>query len=364
MELSDIAELRLVSHGISPVPKGKTADVVSRLGALQGQDYFGTKWSIGLRLTNSTDDEIETAISEKKIVRSWPLRGTLHFADAKDIRWMCGLLGPRLIANNKKRYEELELDSSVFKKCNQLMIRELKGNRSLTRDELTSLFSKNGIDATKNRLSFILQRAGLDQILCFGERRGKEFTYVLLDEWIPDPGLSFKTPELASAELARRYFQSRGPATLYDYVWWSGMSVTDARKSVESIESELKSVTIGDPVYWMPKNLKSRKNPDETVYLLPGFDEFLLGYTDRSASIDVAYQKRMIPANGVFSSTIVVRGKVLGTWKRTIQKKNEVLIEITPFAKPNKDLKNGISEAANRYASFLGMSPNLVFKSK
>lgn len=363
MKLSEIAELRLFSHRISKIKNKNSAEVASWLGALQGQDYFGTKWSIGLRLTNSKDSEIEKAISEKKIVRSWPLRGTLHFTAAKDLRWMLSLLGPKLIRNNAKRYEELKLDSSIFKKCNRLMIKELKGNKGLTREELTELFSKAGIDATKNRLSFILQRAGLDQILCFGERREKEFTYVLLDEWIGKAETKTKPPEEALSELATRFFQSRGPATLADFIWWSALSAEDAKIAIGGAASKLISVRIGDQTYWMSKNLRDAASEDKTessVYLLPGFDEFLLGYTDRSASIDVAYQKRMIPPNGVFNATIVIAGKVIGTWKRTF-KKDYVLIEISPFVKPNGKIKDGIVQAAEKYSSFLELPSKIVF---
>ncbi|PJZ55574.1 hypothetical protein CH367_19030 [Leptospira barantonii] len=363
LKLSEIAELRLYSHRISKIQNKNPGEVVAWLGALQGQDYFGTKWSIGLRLTNSKDVEIEKAISQKRIVRSWPLRGTLHFTDAKDLRWMLDLLGPKLIRNNTKRYEELELDSSIFKKCNQLMIRELKGNKSLTREELTDLFSKAGIDATKNRLSFILQKAGLEKILCFGERREKEFTYVLLDEWLGEAETKTKTSEEALNELAIRYFRSRGPATIFDFIWWSGLNASDAKKALDGVVSKLKSEVVDDQTYWMSKNLRDSTFADsvkDDVYLLPGFDEFLLGYTDRGASIDVAYQKRMIPANGVFSATIVVSGKVIGTWKRTF-KKDHVLIEIFPFSKPNGKIKDKILEAAERYSSFLELPSKIVF---
>ncbi|AYV56654.1 winged helix DNA-binding domain-containing protein [Leptospira kmetyi] len=363
LKLSEIAALRLFSHRISKIENKNPAEVVAWLGAIQGQDYFGSKWSIGLRLTNSRDDEIEKAISQKRIVRSWPLRGTLHFTEAKDLRWMLELLGPKLVRNNAKRYQELELDSSVFKKCNRLIIQELKGNKSLTREELTDLFSKAGIDATKNRLSFILQRAGLDQILCFGERREKEFTYVLFDEWLVKTKAETKTDEEALNELAMRFFRSRGPATIFDFIWWSGLSASDAKKALDGVSSRLKSEVVEEKTYWMPKNLRDSALDNSTkddVYLLPGFDEFLLGYTDRGASIDVAYQKRMIPANGVFSATIVVAGKVIGTWKRTF-KKDHVLIEISPFVKPNGKIKDGIVEAAERYSSFLELPPKIVF---
>jgi hypothetical protein len=339
-------------------PGGKTpGDVVAAMGAVQAQDFLGALWAIGLRLPAAMEADIERAIAERTIVRTWPMRGTLHFVAAADVRWMLELLTPRIVAGSAWRHRELELDDTIFSRCRKLFTRALEGGRRLTRDAMYQVLERSRISASGQRGIHVLCRLAQEGLICFGPREGKQPTFVLLDEWVPDSRRLERGEALT--ELARRYFTSHGPATLADFVWWSGLKVSDARAALEMVSAQLARETIGGATYWMRGDSPLPKIRRAT-HLLPGFDEYLLGYKDRSAVLDLAHAGKIVPgSNGQFLSTIVINGRVVGTWKRELTKKS-VVITASPFAALKKTESRALAEAAQRYGKFLGRPAELV----
>jgi len=237
MKLKEILNLRIENQLLNSTIFKKPSEIIQWFCGIQGQDYEQSKWAIGLRLPGMTDELVEKAYANRSIIRTWLMRGTLHIVSAQDIHWLTDLLAPRLKSSQTGRNKELELDDKIFKKCNAVFNKILKGNKELTREELAAALEKSGIDSSSMRLYHILQNAGLDHVLCFGKRRGKQFTFTLLNEKI-EPGKS-KQREEALVELAKRYFTSRGPATLKDFIWWSGLSTSDARLAIELSKSDM-----------------------------------------------------------------------------------------------------------------------------
>ncbi len=353
MNTADIARLRLYNQQIVSTRLKKPEEVAAWLGGMQGQDYAGCKWSFGLRLPDATDADIEQAIACRTIIRTWPMRGTLHFVAAADVRWMLDLLAPRNIAGSARRHKQLELDESTFSRCRDIFIKALHGGRQLTRDDLYKLLEDAGISMNSQRGYHILWRSALDGIICFSAQRGRQQTFALLDECAPE---AVKLPRgEALAELAKRYFNSRGPATLQDYMWWSGLAAADARAGLEMIKPQLEQKTVGGQVYWLPKDVSVPRYPSDIAHAFPGFDEYLLGYKDRSAALDSAHAAKVCPGgNGMFASTIAVNGRIIGIWKRTLKKKS-VVITPAPFASMRQADKELFAGAAGRYANFLGL---------
>lgn len=352
MTYLDIAHQRLQNQGISQRPFTTPHDVVARLGALQAQDYPGAKWAIGLRLPEATNSTIEEAIAAGTIVRTWPMRGTLHFVAAEDVRWMLALLTPRIIANSARRYKQLELDVPIFKQAAALFAEALQGGQALTRPEMMALLEAAGIATGQQRGYHILGWAAQQGLICFGPTRGKKQTFVLLNEWIPKE--KQLTPAEPLAELAQRYFTGHGPATLADFIWWSGLFTADARAGLEMVKAQLQEVRIDDQSYWLSANVDYTPVVAEvdSVYLLPGFDEYLLGYTDRSAVLAPPNSHVIQPGrNGMFKPTVVVNGRVAGIWQRTL-KKNGVTVEISSFAPLSKSQLDGVAAAVARYGTF------------
>jgi DNA glycosylase AlkZ-like len=351
MTEADIVRFRLVSQKIAASRCKDPAQVVSSLGAMQAQDYLGTLWAIGLRLPGATEKDVERAIADRTILRTWPLRSTLHFTAAADVHWLLELTAPRILSTASLRFERYGLDTAVLARIRKLLVKTLQGSQQLTRDEIYAVLERARISVEGQRGYHILWRMGVDRIICFGTRRGKQPTFTLLEEWAPrDRKLDRDT---ALAELTRRYFVGHGPATLQDFVWWSGLKVSDAKAGLAMAKSRLESLNLNDQVYWLSPETPSLSKAAPMVYLLPGFDEYLLGYRDRSASLDPACrQKVQAGANGIFLGTIVVNGRVIGTWKRELRK-NAARVT-TSFFRPLTQAEAGaLEKAIGRYCEFL-----------
>ncbi|MCF0053628.1 winged helix DNA-binding domain-containing protein [Dyadobacter sp. LJ53] len=357
MTTDEIILLRLYNQQISHNPSHSPEEIVAWMGAIQAQDYVGAKWSLGLRLPNGTEADIDEAIARKAIVRTWPMRGTLHFVAADDVRWMLKLLTPRIIAGSAGRNRQLELDDATFNKSHDLLIRAMEGGKQLMRSEVYGVLENAGIATTGQRGIHIINHLAQKQVLCLGVHNEKQATYVLLDEWVPhSKNLEGKE---ALAALALRYFNSHGPATLNDFVWWSGLKITDAREGLNSVASQLERIESENKVYWT-----GREHPEfnslSSTFLLPGFDEYMLGYTDRSLILAPHYASKIVPGNnGMFMPTILVDGKVKGLWKRVI-KKDTISIEMLPFEKITKARTKSLASEAKRYGKYLGKSVSLL----
>jgi len=355
MTTLDIAHLRLHNQRLSESEFKKPADVVKWLGAMQAQDYLGAKWALGLRMQDASDETIEEAFATGDILRTHVMRPTWHFVARADIRWLLKLTAPRVNAAFSYNYRKFELDDAVFKRSNKALANALRNGGQLTRENLRTVVQRAGI-AADNLVRFIhiLARAELDGVICSGGRTGKQFTYALLDERVPKTKVL--TRDEALSKLARRYFTSHGPATLQDFAWWSGLTVADARKGVDMVEGHLIRDVIDGKTHWFPSSMPTIKRAGPIVCLLPAFDEYLIAYKDRSAAVG---GKQATPGNIVFSSAIVIGGRVVGSWKRTF-KKDAVIITLSPFSPLNKAETLAVTEAAHRYGSFLGLTAVLA----
>ena len=228
----------------------QVATVVSRLGAVQAQDYPGTVWSLGLRVPGSVEADIEAAVEAARIVRTWPMRGTLHFVAADDLRWMVRLLTPRVIAGTRARQVNLELDAAQFAASQDTMRRALSGGQVLSREALLAAVQADGISTAGGRGYHFLFRAAMDLVICVGPTRDKEQTFALLDDWVPpslDCGLE---GEAAVAELAWRYFSSHGPVVVKDFAGWAGLNMTEAKAGLVANRQRLESEKIDGVEYW------------------------------------------------------------------------------------------------------------------
>ena len=353
----NIVHQRLHNQHISQQAFEKAEDVVSWLCAVQAQDYAASKWALGLRMQNTTDEIIEEAFNDGTILRTHVMRPTWHFVSPVDIRWMLQLTAPRVIAASSYYYRTLGLDDSVFKQSNTVLAKALQGGQQLTRSELSSVLQQAGI-ATDNlqRLGQIIMRAELDSVICSGARRGKQLTYALLEERAPQARKLARDEALA--ELAFRYFASHGPATLQDFVWWSGLAVTDAKMGLELAKSQLVSDSLDSKQYWFSSIHPSVNDLFHAIHLLPNFDEYTVGYTDRSAILNMSDAEKFTSWGDVLNPVIVLDGCVIGTWKRTIRKESVIL---TPnlFTSLSEIETQALTIAAKRYGTYLNLPVNI-----
>jgi hypothetical protein len=251
------------------------------MGAMQAQDYAMSKWVVGCRLPESTGALIEKALDKGEIIRTHLLRPTWHLVSAKDIHWLLDLSAPQIKAAMKSRNKELEITDALFTKSNTLLEKALAKAKQLTREDLLANLEKAKIALDNNRAAHFLMQAELDGIICSGAIQDKKQTYALLSERAPKAksiGL-----EEALGKLAERYFSSHCPATLKDFIWWSGLSVTDAKKALEMAKENFLSEKIGEETYWLTNHFSIPKKDKASVNMLPAFDEFIISYTDRTS---------------------------------------------------------------------------------
>jgi hypothetical protein len=360
MTVQDIANSRLINQQIIKTSFTTPKEMVGWLGAMQAQDYAMSKWAVGVRLKSATDESVERAIDSGDILRTHILRPTWHLVSSDDIRWMLALTAKNIRTAAAFMYRQLELNDEVFTRSNKIIEKTLEG-KQLTRLEIMSELEKHGIRTNDLRAAHLMLQAELDGVVCNGAKRGKQLTYALLDERVP--GGKTLTKDEALAELAHRYFLSHGPATLQDFTLWSGLSATDARFGLETIKQKLLHEEIGEQKYWFSNsNLMLNQFPSK-VYLLPAFDEFMVSYKDRIASIGSAYAANAITGNGIFRPIVVSNGKVSGTWKRTIQK-DALIIDPLLFKPLGKLKQKSMQTSAKSYAKFLKLKACIQSENK
>lgn len=328
------------------------------MGAIQAQDYPGSKWAIGLRLPNATEADIEQAVAERKILRTWPMRGTIHFVVPEEAGWRLALSTPRILAAAKRRHENLNLSQSDFDRARELFAKALQGDKQLSRPEMMQVLEHGGISTASQRGYHILWYLAQTGFLCFGPLQGKQITFALLDDWTPKAA---EVPrEEALAKLTKTYFTSHGPATVQDLIWWSGLTAADVKAGLESVKDQLISHEQDGRIYWMGSNLPKTNLTKPLAHLLPPFDEYLLGYKNRSAVLEIDHAAKVAPgANGMFSPLIVINGKIVGTWKRVI-KKRSLNVQLQPFTSLNKAARASIDQPLKRYSEFMNMPTNEV----
>jgi hypothetical protein len=351
--VTPVARLRLANQRISQDPFASPEEVVSWMGAMQAQDYLMSLWAIGLRTTGCTETAVEAAINDGKIVRTWTMRRTIHFAAAEDVHWMMRLTSERIIRSYGRNLTRLGLDEDLLAKARRVVVEALERDRCLTREALYERLSAAKIPTDKGRGIHLLWRIGQEAIICFGPRDGKQYTFVLVDEWVPrrrDP-----SREEAIVEAACRYFASHGPATAQDFAWWSGLTMKDVRAGIAS--ADLVEETIDGATYYM--GTARQPVAKDGLYLLPAFDEYVISYKDRSAIIDSGNMGHVNRGqNGMFSPIVVIDGRIEGTWKRDLKKGT---VTIRPFDDFNPTDRTRIAEEAGRYGTFIDLESSTLF---
>jgi Winged helix DNA-binding domain len=326
-------------------PFASPAATVRWFGAVQAQDYLGSLWAIGLRTRAASEASIERAVAERSIVRTWPLRGTLHFVAAEDARWMLNLCAPRTLARSARRLkQEHGVEGRLIARSAKVVTDALSGGNALSRPDLYRRLESAGIATGGSRGLHLLWWHAHEGLICLGPRAGKQQTFVLLDEWLPTSQPISRDDSLA--ELARRYFCSHGPATLRDFAWWSGLAAADAEVARESVARELDAITIDKQTYWQAAGTTAARTKPG-CHLLPAYDEYTVAYQDRSAVLSSEVAARADSGHGIFYPALVIDGQVAGTWSRQLLKES-VAITCRPFVRLDRRQSQALVAAARR----------------
>ncbi|PWW20993.1 winged helix DNA-binding protein [Geodermatophilus normandii] len=316
----EVALLRLVAQRVAGPPFPDAAAAVRGLLAVQGQDWPGAVTSVALRTAGRSRAGVEAALDAGDVVRSWPMRGTLHLTAAEDLPWMLDLLGPRVLAGAAKRRAVVGLTEDDLERSRGVAVAALTGGRRLGRRELLAVLADGGCDVAGQKGYHTLWYLSQTATLVLGPVEAGDQAFVLLDEWVPAPRRLDR--EEALAELALRYFTGHGPATVADLVRWAGTTVRDARAGLAAVRDRLAAVDVDGTEMLMdpetPERLATCRDDAAGLHLLPGFDEVVLGYADRTCTVPAEHADRIVPGgNGVFRPTVVTGGRAVGTWRWT-----------------------------------------------
>jgi len=354
-----LARQRLAGQHLVDPGFDDPVQVVAALGAVQAQDFAGAKWAVAQRATGLAERDVEQAFIDGSIVRTHLLRPTWHFVAAEDLRWIQALTAPRVHAVNAYQYRQMGVDAALVRRSHAVLEQVLQGGEALTRTEISAAWQRAGI-ATGDalRVGCLLMWAELDALICSGPRRGKQFTYALVDERLPP------TPALdrdeALAELARRYFATRGPATLHDFAWWSGLTLTEGKRAVGMLGPALAQQELGGATYWFAEPMRAVPSRVRPVHLLPNYDEFFIGFRDRSAMLQrVGASGLPNPSQTVFANVVAIDGQLVGGWTREIGARGAtVTVKLAASLVPSE--QRAVEGAAQRYGRFLGLPVTLA----
>ncbi|GHT12588.1 hypothetical protein AGMMS4956_07420 [Bacteroidia bacterium] len=344
----EISLLRLASHQLAGTALPTPQKVVSWMGAIQAQDYNMAKWAMGIRLEKFTDKMVEAAFNKGQFLRTHVLRPTWHFVSPANIRWMLQLSAERIKASSRARDRDLEITEPLYTQSNNVIEKSL-ADQHLTRSELVTALEKSGIQVDASRMVHFMMRAEVEGIVCSGALQGKNQTYALLDQRAPLTKPLHRDEALA--QLAHIYFGSHCPATLQDFIWWSGLSVAEAKQGLEAIKSTLVAADTEGQTYWLNPATERIVPAAHSAHLLPAFDEYLVAYRNRQAALHARNHSKAISSNGVFRPVVLVDGQVIGLWKKTTSKNNPIAFDF--FDAPNAAVRKRIQEAADKFCEFI-----------
>ncbi|MFF0467658.1 winged helix DNA-binding domain-containing protein [Micromonospora zamorensis] len=356
---SEALGLRMTSLLLRPHPSirpGDVAEVVQWFGAMQAQDLASGLWSLGARLPGQSVADVRAALERREALRTWPMRGTVHLVPPADARWMLELTGVRSLAGAATRRAQLGLTETDADRAVDVLGSAMAGGGRLTRAQCLAALRAAGVGTDGQRGYHLLWYASVRGVTCVAPNLGTEQTFALLDEWAPESRHLERDEALAL--LAHRYVRGHGPVTAREFAGWTGLTLTDARRGLAAADDLLSTVRVdGEPMHVDAALADTAPPPLDDMIVLPGFDEYLLGYRDRSLMLDPAHQAAVVPGNnGIFQATVVRSGRVVGVWKRKVGR-TAVTVTVQPLTTLDAAARARVEQALGRYADFLGLPP-------
>jgi hypothetical protein len=363
---AQIRALRMQALGL--VGKGLQAShpraVVAHFLAMQAQDFRASRWAIGARLPGCTDQDVVAAFNAGELVRSWPMRGTVHVTLAEDLPWMNALMGVRALSGVRRRWDALGIDEAFLERARAVVMERLEGGGRATRAALTSWLEEEGLRMDGQRTYHTVWYLAQTGTLVQGPVEDGDHLLVRTDAWIACP----PPPDRDSAlhTLGRRYLQARGPATEADLAWWSGLPLRDVRTALRPVGGDIVALQGPDGLCHALASHLDTQSMDpallaEAAHALPAFDEHLLGFRTRDAVLDPAHATLVDPArNGVFRWTLVDAGRVFATWSRR-RLTHHTVAEVRPFGPVPSALQERATRALEAWARFEGSRVEVVW---
>ncbi len=353
MKRSDIARLRLDNQHLAHSSFSTPAEVVRWFGAIQSQNLPSSSCAIGLRMRAATEVLVESAIDSGSIVRSWPMRRTIHCMTAEDVRWMIRMFAPRGIARMAPYHRSMGITPGDLTRAAKVFESSLARGVRLTRPELYERLNASGLATTMPGIPLrglhLLVHWAQAGLICLAARKGKQPSFALLEDWTP-PGRDLFGDD-ALVELATLYFRAHAPATVKDFAWWTSLPMAEAKRAVHLAGDLLKSTKIDAVEYWLPRDAPAASSGPLPILLLPAFDEYTVAYADRTVAAEESVLRSI--SHGL-APNILINGRIAGTWKRTLLANETVSVSTNLLRILNRKEQIGLAQAAERYAAFIG----------
>lgn len=347
-----LAKRRRAASGLGGIGGGPE-HVVGHLGMMQAQDWLGARWAIGVRQPSTGAGEVLSALDERRFVRGYPARTTVHWVRPGDLRWMLVATAERMSRSGAGQRSARGLTDARLDAAESIAREALSGT-ALGRAEFAKALAAGGIDPAE--VYHYIVWLAVRGVVVWGPAAPPQQALVLLDEWAPAT-----EPLPDRAESIRRwtvcYLRGHGPATAEDVAWWTGLTLGDARLGIEAARDDLVEYDVQGEPMWA---LAAEHPPAPPVSLLPPFDESVLSYRDRSRHLAEEHIEHVFPgSNGMFAATVVVHGRIAGVWRRTLkpatkQRAASVEVEVRLFAAQPASVLAAVERAAAGYARFLG----------
>jgi hypothetical protein len=343
--------MRLAAQQLNAGSKKSIGELVTYMGAMQAQDFPMSKWGIGCRLKDITQHDVNTELARASIIRTHVLRPTWHIVASSDLMWMLELTAPNILRITRGYHKSVEITPKILKASISLIEKTLRDGIDLSRTEIAAVLKKQKINTDENRLAHLLMDAELNGLICSGPVENNSQRYRLIPEQIKKAAKLDR--DEAIQQLAARYFKSHGPATIRDFHWWSGLSIADCRIGIKLNSENLSSYDDEGIIYYFDETACSFSETKKQHHLVPAFDEFFVGYKDRSTLIAEKHNIKLFTNNGMFFPALLTNGRATGTWKRKINNE-KVNIDIQIFSSPSTLSMRSLKSQVAQFGKFLG----------
>jgi Winged helix DNA-binding domain len=349
-----LARLRAASQALHrPAAIRHPVDVVRQAGPIQAQEPRAARLAFRARARGPTAADVDRARTEERsLLRAWCMRKTVHLICAEDAGWLLPLFADTIVRWSRKRLADFGLERRGQDRALSVLHDAVDREGALTRTELAAELERAGFNTANEFKVHLWLLATLDGELCLGPDRGGQTCLVRTADWIGEPVPRPRDESLA--ELARRYLRGYGPATERDLARWAGLPLRDARLGFERIAAELQPA--GD-LFTLGKPPRAPRSP--AVRMLGAFDNYDLGYVDRTVALDAEHERRVNPGGGIIRPGIVVDGRYVATWSSK-RSGRRLAVTIEPFGRLDSRIERAIEAEVEDVGRFEGLDATVA----
>jgi len=351
MNKQEAIQIRMLNQQLLFPLYEKPEEIVAWQGAMQAQDYNYFRWAIGIRQRIPQIAQLQEAFAKAELLRLHLLRCTVQVVSQTDIGWLLPLCKERNLRTLQSWHKSINVSfsGSHFEEITRAMQELLAGGKSLPKRAIAEQLTSLGLLPDDRLLTSLLVRSEIEGLLCSGQMQGRGATWALLSERVP--AICPLTPDEALKQLAIKYFRSHSPASLEDFVWWSGLPKTQCKKALTLIANEIEETKVEEETMYLYHNTLDCPDYARKVLLLPPYDEYLIGYKSRWVALEKKHTAKAHNNFGIFKPVILHEGRVVGNWKASIDKQAENLLTEL-FAEKSKVKQQSLQDAINQFVEF------------